>query len=141
MLISAFRSHFNLQGAGWPRLAHMHTHTHTRHTLIINPIYFNKEALASLTLEHQASSLDLTEQLEEIREGTPNPLSLLTHDDRMTQLDMEARGIYLSSFLPLSFSQSPEQGLFQHPYQCTTISLLPPTPLLHQVSHPPLPQS
>ena len=49
--------------------------------------------LAALGKELDVSkSRDLGDYLTTLRNATPDPVTLLTHEDRMSQLDLESRG-------------------------------------------------
>ncbi|XP_063693263.1 uncharacterized protein LOC134825066 [Bolinopsis microptera] len=56
--------------------------------------YESEDVLAALGKELDVSkSRDLGDYLNTLRHGTPDAVTLLTHQDRMSQLDMESRGM------------------------------------------------
>ncbi|KAL5246522.1 hypothetical protein ACHWQZ_G018671 [Mnemiopsis leidyi] len=56
--------------------------------------YESEDVLAALGRELSVSkSRDLGDYLTTLRNATPDPVTLLTHQDRMSQLDLESRGI------------------------------------------------
>lgn len=55
--------------------------------------YDSENVLAGLGSELDVSqSRDLGDYLHTLRNGTPDAITLLTYEDRMSQLDMESRG-------------------------------------------------
>jgi len=95
--------------------------------------YDSENVLAGLGSELDVSqSRDLGDYLHTLRNGTPDAITLLTYEDRMSQLDMESRGG--CSLLADHTPPWPPSSLTLHPPLVSSGLSPTATPLINRIT-------